>query len=63
MNEELKYNFKSICVKEKMHLKREKSNNIYFVNTQTKDEGHTHPKEKRVGIVLYDVNKKSIHHF
>lgn len=31
MNEELKYNFKSICVKEKMHLKREKNNNIYLL--------------------------------
>ena len=31
MNEELKYNFKSICVKEKMHLKREKTNNIYLL--------------------------------
>ena len=31
MNYELKYNFKSICVKAKMHLKREKSNNIYLL--------------------------------
>ena len=27
----LKYNFKSICVKEKMHLKREKNNNIFLL--------------------------------
>ena len=29
MNDTLNYNFKSVCVKEKMHLKREKNNNIY----------------------------------
>ena len=31
MNDFLKYNFKTICFKEKMHLKREKSNNIYLL--------------------------------
>jgi hypothetical protein len=32
MNDTLNYNFKSVCVKEKMHLKREKNNNIYLKN-------------------------------
>lgn len=31
MNDVLKYNFKTICLKEKMHLKREKNNNIYLL--------------------------------
>jgi hypothetical protein len=31
MADVLKYNFKSICVKEKMHLKREKNNNIFLL--------------------------------
>ena len=31
MNDGLKYNFKTICFKEKMHLKREKNNNIYLL--------------------------------
>lgn len=31
MNNCLKYNFKTICFKEKMHLKREKNNNIYLL--------------------------------
>jgi hypothetical protein len=31
MNDILKYNFKTICVKEKMHLKREKNNNIFLL--------------------------------
>ena len=31
MNEFLKYNFKTICFKEKMHLKRDKNNNIYLM--------------------------------
>jgi hypothetical protein len=31
MNDTLNYNFKSVCVKEKMHLKREKNNNIYLL--------------------------------
>lgn len=31
MNDILKYNFKTICFKEKMHLKRDKNNNIYLL--------------------------------
>ena len=31
MNDNKQYNFKTICVKEKMHLKREKNNNIYLL--------------------------------
>jgi hypothetical protein len=31
MNDNTQYNFKTICVKEKMHLKREKNNNIYLL--------------------------------
>lgn len=31
MTDVLKYNFKTICFKEKMHLKREKNNNIYLL--------------------------------
>ena len=31
MNDVLKYNFKTICFKEKMHLKRDKNNNIYLL--------------------------------
>ena len=31
MNDGLKYNFKTICFKEKMHLKRDKNNNIYLL--------------------------------
>lgn len=31
MNDNSKYNFKTICFKEKMHLKREKNNNIYLL--------------------------------
>ena len=31
MNDSLKYNFKTICFKEKMHLKRDKNNNIYLL--------------------------------
>jgi len=31
MNNSLKYNFKTICFKEKMHLKRDKNNNIYLL--------------------------------
>lgn len=31
MNDILKYNFKAICFKEKMHLKRDKNNNIYLL--------------------------------
>lgn len=31
MNNNLKYNFKTICFKEQMHLKRDKNNNIYLL--------------------------------
>jgi hypothetical protein len=31
MNDNSQYNFKTICFKEKMHLKREKNNNIYLL--------------------------------
>jgi hypothetical protein len=31
MNNDLKYNFKTICFKEKMHLKLDKNNNIYLL--------------------------------
>jgi len=31
MNDNLQYKFKTICFKEKMHLKREKNNNIYLL--------------------------------
>jgi hypothetical protein len=31
MNDVANYNFKSVCLKEKMHLKREKNNNIYLL--------------------------------
>jgi len=31
MNDNLQYSFKTICFKEKMHLKREKNNNIYLL--------------------------------
>ena len=31
MNDMANYNFKSVCLKEKMHLKREKNNNIYLL--------------------------------
>ena len=31
MNDNSQYNFKTICFKEKMYLKREKNNNIYLL--------------------------------
>lgn len=31
MNDSPQYNFKTICIKEKMHLKREKNNNIFLL--------------------------------
>ena len=37
MNNGLKYNFKTICFKEKMHLKLDKNNNIYLLQFYTEN--------------------------